>query len=100
YSHLGTDILMEGIITEETQEEHSILRSPLTYFSSRQRFSTLGGQRSENLRSRRSTANGPERSINRRGVPGRIMSRPHCERGAWARPRAVTTASRCIAPTS
>ena len=50
YSHLGTDILMEGIITEKTQEEHSILRSPLAYFSSRQRFSTLGGQRSENLR--------------------------------------------------
>src|SRR5262249_30173691 len=48
YKHLGTDILMEGIITEQTQEEHSVLRTPLAYYSARQRYGTLGGQRSDN----------------------------------------------------
>lgn len=50
YRNLGPSILMEGIITEESQEEHSILRTPLAYFSSHQRYSTLGGHRTERIR--------------------------------------------------
>jgi thiol-disulfide isomerase/thioredoxin len=50
YKHLGTSMLMEGLITEDTKEEHSILRTPLAYFSSRQSYSTLGGQQSDDLR--------------------------------------------------
>ena len=50
YKSLHSTALMEGIITERTQEEHSILRGTLAYFASSQRYSTLGGQRSENQR--------------------------------------------------
>src|SRR6185312_1906467 len=47
YKLLGTDTLMEGVYTEQTREEHSVLRTPLAYFSARQRSRTLGGQGSE-----------------------------------------------------
>jgi thiol-disulfide isomerase/thioredoxin len=50
YKFLSSSLVMEGIITEETREEHSILRGPLAYFTSRQRHGTLGGQRSEGHR--------------------------------------------------
>ncbi len=50
HRQLRTQIRMDGLYTEETQEEHSILRTPLAYYNSRSRYSTLGGQRSENLR--------------------------------------------------
>ena len=50
YKSLNSDILMEGLITEQSQEEHSILRGPLAHFTSRGSIRTLGGQRSENDR--------------------------------------------------
>ncbi len=39
----------EGLVTEATQEEHSILRTPLAYYNSRSKYDTVGGERSENL---------------------------------------------------
>lgn len=47
YRHLGMDIVEEGVVTEQTKEEHSAFRAPLAYFRSRQRSDTLGGQRVE-----------------------------------------------------
>jgi thiol-disulfide isomerase/thioredoxin len=50
YKSLSTRHHMEGIITEQDREEYSILRGPLAYFASRNRYSTLGGKRSEEKR--------------------------------------------------
>jgi thiol-disulfide isomerase/thioredoxin len=50
YESLNSSIRMEGIITEDVREEHSILHGSLAYFTSRHRYRTLGGQRSDGYR--------------------------------------------------
>lgn len=50
YRYLGAEAPTETVITEKTQEEHSILRTPLAYYNSRLSSSTLGGERPETLR--------------------------------------------------
>ena len=47
YEHLGSDMLMEGIITEQTNAERSVLHGTLAYFTEHGSYSTLGGHRSE-----------------------------------------------------
>src|SRR5262249_51618170 len=46
YRHLGSDMFMEGIITEETSEQRSVLRGELAYFTEHLRYATVGGRRS------------------------------------------------------
>jgi BlaR1 peptidase M56 len=47
YKHVGSDMFMEGIITEQTKAEHSVLRGALAYFTEHGSYATLGGIRSE-----------------------------------------------------
>ena len=46
-AHVGSGILIEGIITEQTQADRSVLHGTSAYFTSRDRYATLGGHRSE-----------------------------------------------------
>ena len=47
YEKLGMDLLMEGVFTGQKQDERSVVRGSLAYFTTRGGYSTLGGQRSE-----------------------------------------------------
>jgi thiol-disulfide isomerase/thioredoxin len=47
YRHVGTDLFMEGIITEQSKTLRSVLRGPLAYFSSNESGIEAGGARSE-----------------------------------------------------
>jgi thiol-disulfide isomerase/thioredoxin len=46
YQHVHPDLFMEGVITEMSHEERSVLHGALGYFHSRRDFYTAGGQRS------------------------------------------------------
>jgi thiol-disulfide isomerase/thioredoxin len=47
YKHLGSDLLMEGIITEQSQVERSVVHGALEYFTRRGGYATIGGVRRE-----------------------------------------------------
>ena len=47
YRHVGTDLFMEGIITQQSKTLRSVLRVPLAYFTSNESFTEAGGTRSE-----------------------------------------------------
>jgi thiol-disulfide isomerase/thioredoxin len=47
YEHLGSDMMIEGTITDDTKAVRSVLRGALGYFTERGGYATLGGARSE-----------------------------------------------------
>ncbi len=47
YKHVGSDMFMEGIISEQTKADRSVLRGALAYFTEHGSYATLGGLRSE-----------------------------------------------------
>jgi hypothetical protein len=47
YKLLHSSFPMQGLIAADSREEHSILLEPQAYFTSQQRYTTLGGRQSE-----------------------------------------------------
>jgi thiol-disulfide isomerase/thioredoxin len=47
YKHVGTGLFMEGIITDQTRMEHSVVRGDLTSFNPRGEYATAGGDHTE-----------------------------------------------------
>jgi thiol-disulfide isomerase/thioredoxin len=54
FTSLQSSIRMENIITNDSHEVHSLLRGSSAYLASREKYSTLGGQRSERFHVRAS----------------------------------------------